>query len=121
MPLVQLTAPPGVITDITDYQAQMRYTNADKVRFFQGYAEKIGGWTKRFSSSQLTGACRKIFPHRDTNGSKFIFLGTSTHFFVEYGGQVYDITPFRTDPITLTNPYTTGGAGSNVVTVTLKR
>ena len=38
MPLVQLTAPPGVITDITDYQAQMRYTNADKVRFFQGYA-----------------------------------------------------------------------------------
>ena len=46
MPLVQLTAPPGVITDITDYQAQMRYTNADKVRFFQGYAEKIGGWTK---------------------------------------------------------------------------
>ena len=118
MPLVQLTAPPGVITDITDYQAQMRYTNADKVRFFQGYAEKIGGWTKRFSSSQLTGQCRKIFPHRDTDGSKFIFMGTSTHFFVEYGGQVYDITPFRTDPITLTNPYTTGSAGSNVVTVT---
>ena len=118
MPLVQLTAPPGVITDITDYQAQMRYTNADKVRFFQGYAEKIGGWTKRFSSSQLQGQCRKIFPHRDTDGSKFIFMGTSTHFFVEYSGQVYDITPFRTDPITLTNPYTTGSAGSNVVTVT---
>jgi hypothetical protein len=118
MPLVQLTAPPGVITDITDYQAQMRYTNADKVRFFQGYAEKIGGWTKRFSSSQLQGQCRKIFPHRDTDGSKFIFMGTSTHFFVEYGGAVYDITPFRTDPITLTNPYTTGSAGSNVVTVT---
>ena len=118
MPLVQLTAPPGVITDITDYQAQMRYTNADKVRFFQGYAEKIGGWTKRFSSAQLQGQCRKIFPHRDTDGSKFIFMGTSTHFFVEYGGQVYDITPFRTDPIALTNPYTTGSAGSNVVTVT---
>jgi len=118
MPLVQLTAPPGVITDITDYQAQMRYTNADKVRFFQGYAEKIGGWAKRFSSAQLQGQCRKIFPHRDTDGSKFIFMGTSTHFFVEYGGQVYDITPFRTDPIALTNPYTTGSAGSNVVTVT---
>jgi hypothetical protein len=118
MPLVQLTAPPGVITDITDYQAQMRYTNADKVRFFQGYAEKIGGWTKRFSSAQLNGVCRKIFPHRDTDGSKFIFMGTSTHFFVEYGGQVYDITPFRTDPVSLTNPYTTGGAGTNVVTVT---
>jgi len=118
MPLVQLTAPPGVITDITDYQAQMRYTNADKVRFFQGYAEKIGGWAKRFSSAQLQGQCRKIFPHRDTDGSKFIFMGTSTHFFVEYSGQVYDITPFRTDPIALTNPYTTGSAGSNVVTVT---
>ena len=53
MPLIKLTAPPGVVTDITDYQAGMRYTNSDKVRFFQGYAEKIGGWTKRFSSSQI--------------------------------------------------------------------
>ena len=33
MPLVKLTAPAGVVTEVTDYQAAMRYTNADKVRF----------------------------------------------------------------------------------------
>ena len=117
MPLIKLTAPPGVVTDVTDYQAGMRYTNSDKIRFFQGYAEKIGGWTKRFSSSQLTGKCRNIQTHRDLLGNKYTFMGTSTHVFVEYGGQVYDITPFRTDQATLTNPYTTASSGS-VVTVT---
>ena len=117
MPLIKLTAPPGVVTDITDYQAGMRYTNSDKVRFFQGYAEKIGGWTKRFSSSQISGKSRNIQTHRDLVGNKFIFMGTSTHVYVEYGGQVYDITPFRTDQATLTNPYTTASSGS-VVTVT---
>jgi hypothetical protein len=118
MPFVQLTAPPGVITDITDYQAQMRYTNADKVRFFQGYAEKIGGWTKRFSSSQISGVSRNIFPHRDLNGTKYILYGTSTHVYAEYGGTMYDITPYRTDTRSLTNPYTTGAAGTSTVTVT---
>ena len=117
MPLIKLTAPPGVVTDVTDYQAGMRYTNSDKVRFFQGYAEKIGGWVKRFSSSQLTGKCRNIQTHRDLNGNKYIFMGTSTHVYVEYGGAVYDITPYRTDQVTLTNPYATASSGS-VVTVT---
>ena len=67
MPLIKLTAPPGVVTDVTDYQAGMRYTNSDKIRFFQGYAEKIGGWVKRFSSSQISGKCRNIQTHRDLN------------------------------------------------------
>ena len=117
MPLIKLTAPPGVVTDVTDYQAGMRYTNSDKIRFFQGYAEKIGGWAKRFSSSQISGKCRNIQTHRDLNGNKYIFMGTSTHVYVEYGGQVYDITPYRTDQVTLSNPYTTAASGS-VVTVT---
>jgi hypothetical protein len=33
MPLVDLTAPAGVVTEITDYQAGLRFTDADKVRF----------------------------------------------------------------------------------------
>ena len=34
MLLVKLTPPAGVvITEVTDYQAAMRYTDADKVRF----------------------------------------------------------------------------------------
>ena len=112
MPLVKLTPPAGVITEITDYQAAMRYTDADKVRFRYGQPEKIGGWAKRdaFSSASFNGVPRNILPHRDIEGRKVIYYGTSTHVYVEYGNVIYDITPFRTDPTTLTNPFTTGGA-----------
>jgi len=120
MPLVDLTAPAGVVTEITDYQAGLRYTSADKVRFKYDQAEKIGGWFKRDASASnaMSGVPRNILPHRDTNGSKMIFFGTSTHVYVEYGGVIRDITPYKTANVNLTNPFTTGTAGSSVVTVT---
>jgi hypothetical protein len=119
MPLVDLTAPAGVVTEITDYQAGLRFTDADKVRFKYDQAEKIGGWDKRdASSSAMAGVPRNVFPHRDKDGSKLILYGTSTHVYAEYSGNIRDITPFRTDTQTLTDPFTTGGAGTSVVTVT---
>jgi len=120
LPLVKLTPPAGVITEITDYQAAMRYTDADKVRFRYGQPEKIGGWAKRdaFSSASFSGIPRNILPHRDINGRKVIYYGTSTHVYAELGNVLYDITPFRTDPTTLTNPFTTSGAGTSTITVT---
>ena len=86
MPYVKLTPPAGVVTEITDYQAGMRYTDADKVRFRYEQAEKIGGWLTRnaFNSSTFSGVNRNIFPHRDSVGAKFIFYGTSTHVYAEY-------------------------------------
>ena len=119
MPLVDLTAPAGVVTEITDYQAGLRYTSADKVRFKYDQAEKIGGWYKRdASSSAMSGVPRNILPHRDSNGAKMIFFGTSTHVYSEYGGTIQDVTPYKTANVSLTNPFTTGTAGSSVVTVT---
>ena len=120
MPYVKLTPPAGVVTEITDYQAGMRYTDADKVRFRYEQAEKIGGWLTRnaFNSSTFSGVNRNIFPHRDSVGAKFIFYGTSTHVYAEYSNTLYDITPYRTDHVSLTNPFTTGSAGSAVITVT---
>ena len=98
MPNVKLTAPAGVVTEITDYQAGMRYTDADKVRFRFDQAEKIGGWLTRdaFSSTALDGKNRNIFPHRDLQGRKLILYGTSTHVYAEYSGSVQDITPYKT-------------------------
>ena len=119
MPLVDLTAPAGVVTEITDYQAGLRFTDADKVRFKYDQAEKIGGWYKRdASSSAMSGAPRNVLPHRDKDGAKLILYGTSTHVYAEYSGTIRDITPFRTDTQTLTDPFTTGGAGTSIVTVT---
>ena len=116
MPLVDLTAPAGVTTEITDYQAGLRYTSADKVRFKYDQAEKIGGWVKRNATNNnpMQGVPRNIFPHRDTDGRKMILFGTSTHVYTEYANVMYDVTPFRTDPVNLTNPFATGGSGTTV-------
>ena len=119
MPLVDLTAPAGVVTEITDYQAGLRFTDADKVRFKYDQAEKIGGWYKRdASSSAMMGVPRNVLPHRDKNGAKMIFYGTSTHVYAEYSGNIQDVTPYKTANVSLTNPFTTGGAGTSVITVT---
>ena len=116
MPLVDLTAPAGVTTEITDYQAGLRYTSADKVRFKYDQAEKIGGWVKRNATNNnpMQGVPRNIFPHRDTDGRKMILFGTSTHVYTEYANVMYDVTPFRTNPVNLTNPFATGGSGTTV-------
>ena len=120
MPYVKLTPPAGVVTEITDYQAGMRYTDADKVRFRFDQPEKIGGWQKRdaFSSATFSGVNRNIFQHRDLVGTKFISYGTSTHVYTEYSNVLRDVTPFRTDTQALTNPFTTGAAASSTILVT---
>jgi len=132
--LVKLTAPAGIVSDITDYQAQLRYTDADLVRFSSGAPEKIGGWVYRdgvlvqynyvtdvdttTTINTVPGICRKIFQHKDLQGNKYLFYFTTTHVYVELGGFRYDITPFRTDPVVLTNKITTGAAGSSTVIIT---
>ena len=132
--LVKLTAPAGIVSDITDYQAQLRYTDADLVRFNSGAPEKIGGWVYRdgllvqynyvtdedttTTINTVPGICRKIFQHKDLQGNKYLFYFTTTHVYTELGGFRYDITPFRTDPVTLTNKITTGAAGSADVIIT---
>jgi len=132
--LVKLTAPAGIVSDITDYQAQLRYTDADLVRFSSGAPEKIGGWVYRdgllvqynyvtdidttTTINTVPGICRKIFQHKDLQGNKYLFYFTTTHVYVELGGFRYDITPFRTDPVVLTNKITTGAAGSSTLIIT---
>ena len=120
MAYVKLTPPAGVVTEITDYQAGMRYTDAEKVRFRFDQPEKIGGWLERdaFSGATFSGINRNILPHRDLVGAKFIWYGTSTHVYTEYSNTLYDITPFRTDTQALTNPFTTGSAGTSTILVT---
>ena len=132
--LVKLTAPAGIVSDITDYQAQLRYTDADLVRFSSGAPEKIGGWVYRdgllvqhnyvtdvdttTTINTVPGICRKIFQHKDLQGNKYLFYFTTTHVYTELGGFRYDITPFRTDPVVLTNKITTGAAGSSTLIIT---
>jgi hypothetical protein len=37
---------PGVVRDQTNYTGEGGWWDGDKVRFFSGYPQKIGGWKK---------------------------------------------------------------------------
>jgi hypothetical protein len=109
---------PGVNKEGTEYTADGSWFDSDKIRFRQGRPEKIGGWQKYVPSSFL-GTCRSIFNWATNGFADYLGLGTNLKFYVNQGNQYYDITPIRktVNPMT-NNPFTSGTAGSKIITVT---
>ena len=119
--LLKLAPPsPGIVTEVSDYQAQMRYTDGDLVRFRNTFPEKLGGWEERDASIGATigGTIRSILSGTTNLGQRWVVYGTNTHVYLENGQALYDVTPYRTAATSLTNPFTTGSAGSNTITLT---
>lgn len=94
MPLAKLQFPPGISRDGSRYSAVGRWADGDKVRFRQGFPEKIGGWT-RTTTSPFNGVARSLNEWSLLDGTIITGIGTNTKFFVERGGEPYDITPVR--------------------------
>jgi len=115
MPLKKLLFKPGVNRENTRYTTEGGFYDCDKIRFRQGTPEKIGGW-QRISSSTFLGVCRSLWNWVTLGFLNLIGVGTNLKFYIERGGQYYDITPIRST-VTLTNPFTLI-AGSTTVTVT---
>ena len=94
MPLQKLQFQPGINKETTSYANEGGWFDCDKVRFRQGYPEKIGGWGKIGSNSFL-GTCRALHPWRTLALDLFLGLGTSSKYYIESGQGYYDITPLR--------------------------
>jgi hypothetical protein len=116
MPLQQLKFTPGIQHDGSRYSSSGSWSEADKVRFRDGAAEKIGGWQKAVPE-QFLGTCRQLFAFTDLTGSYYLGIGTHLKYYVERGGTLYDITPIRAT-ISASNPFTTSTA-SPIVSVTI--
>ena len=118
MPLSKLQFKPGINREGTNYSNEGGWFNGDKIRYRNGYVERIGGWT-RVSNTQITGTPRKIFDFVTLSSQNLLFIGTEQKVFLENAGTFNDITPIRSTVSLGTNPVnTTGGAGSGVVTIT---
>jgi hypothetical protein len=87
---------------------------SEKVRFRSGTPEKIGGW-QRISSNTFLGVCRSLWNWVTLGALNLIGVGTNLKFYIERGGNYYDITPIR-DTVVLTNPFTATN-GSPIITV----
>lgn len=114
MPLQKLTLKPGVNRENTRYTNEGGWYEADKVRFRQGSPEKIGGW-QRISAETFLGVCRSLWNWVTLNSQNLLGVGTNLKFYIENGGAYYDITPIRVTD-TLTNPFTTDGTTTVLVT-----
>ena len=114
MPLQKLQLKPGVNRENTRYTNEGGYYESDKVRFRQGTPEKIGGW-QRISGATFLGVCRSLWNWITLGAQNLLGVGTNSKFYIEEGGFYYDITPVRAEH-TLTNPFTTDGTTTVLVT-----
>ena len=94
MPLQKLQFQPGINKETTSYSNEGGWFDCDKVRFRQGYPEKIGGWSKVGIKSFL-GSCRALWPWRTLNLDDFLGVGTHLKYYIESGEGYYDVTPIR--------------------------
>jgi hypothetical protein len=117
MPFLKLNFRPGINKDTTNYANEGGWYECDKIRFFSGFPQKIGGWVKA-SPTAFIGACRQMWNWITSYQDNFLALGTNKKVYIEVGAVFYDITPLRT---TLTPPDTNDCVatinGSNIVTL----
>jgi len=113
MALKKLVLKPGVNRENTRYTNENGWYESDKVRFRQGTPEKIGGWA-RISVFAFVGVCRSLWNWITLENLNLIGVGTNLKFYLENGGEYYDITPIRAAAV-LSNPFTTTNLSATVL------
>tara|TARA_R100000149_G_scaffold61808_1_gene31503 strand:+ start:183 stop:2048 length:1866 start_codon:yes stop_codon:yes gene_type:complete len=115
MPLTSLKFRPGINREITSYSNEGGFFDCEKVRFYAGFPEKIGGWAKH-SDNTYQGTARALHNWVALDNSNFMGVGTHLKYYIEEGGQFNDVTPVRK---TSTNSITFAATnGSSTITVT---
>jgi hypothetical protein len=95
MPLQKIQLRPGLNREGTDYSNEGGYYDGDKIRFRSGFPEKLGGWI-RLSAYKFLGVARSIWNWATLAGANYLGIGTNLKYYIEQGGQYYDITPIVT-------------------------
>ena len=95
MTIQSLKFKPGINRDITSLSNENGYVDCDKIRFRNGYPEKLGGWVK-FSSNSYQGTARRLHNWVGLDGSDFLGVGSHLKYYIEEGQTFNDITPIRT-------------------------
>jgi hypothetical protein len=94
MPLQKLQFRPGVNREGTTLSNEGGWYDCDKIRFRSGYPEKIGGWAA-LSYNTFLGVCRSLWNWVTLKNYNLLGVGTNLKFYIEDGGEYYDITPIR--------------------------
>lgn len=113
----KLNITPGINKNTTELDAEGTYTSCDKVRFFYGKPQKIGGCQEEVFTGTIQGIARDL--HTWIDLSEIPYLGIGTHQKLQLFSQntISDVTPIAasasgTDVLSLS-------AGSTEVIVSL--
>jgi len=113
MALTQIKFAPGVDKQDTSVGAIGRWTDSDNVRWRYGLPEKVGGWQSLLTDS-IVGVTRKQHAFVDTEGNRYIAIGTDKFLLIFFEGQLFDITPLATTISSATFTFN----GSTTITIT---
>lgn len=105
---------PGIVKTDTALQNEGGYSDGNRVRFYQGQPQPIGGW-QLLSPSQYDGRARGSHSWTNLQGQQCIAFGTNQKLYAVIGGAIRDITPYLHFTV-LTDALSTT-SGSPVVTV----
>jgi hypothetical protein len=110
----EVTLIPGVNVERTPTLLQAGYAQSQAIRFKDGLAQKLGGWTV-FYQFAVPGIPRELHAWEDLNGTNHLGMGSTTQLAVITSGNYKDITPqvFTSNPL----PDFTTTSTSNVVTI----
>ena len=114
--LLPIQIKPGIVRDSTHYANKGGWWDCNWVRFRNGFPEKMGGWSTDLQET-FQGACRSLINWTTNNGLNRTGFGTNLKYYILTGGNYSDITPIR-ETVTLTNPFTTDGTATVVVSDT---
>ena len=96
MALTSIKFAPGIDKQDTAVGAIGRWVDSDNARWRYGLPEKVGGWSSLLTDT-IVGVARKQHAFVDTDGNKYVAIGTDKFLLVYYEGTLYDITPWRSN------------------------
>jgi hypothetical protein len=106
---------PTLSSDRTAYSEEGNWYTADKVRFYKGKPQNIGGWNKKLQNT-FGGSGRDSISWRSLDGQKYLAWATEGLIHLYNNGSVYDITPVSLS-VSVTAGEITASAGSPYVHV----
>ena len=93
--LTKIKFAPGIDKQDTAVGAEGRWVDSDNVRFRYGLPEKVGGWQSLLTDT-IVGVARKQHAFVDTDGNRYVAIGTDKFLLLYFEGQLFDITPLAT-------------------------
>jgi len=117
MAVTKLQFTPGINKDVTTYSNEGGFYECDKIRFRSGFPEKIGGWINQSFTNTFKGVARSLWNWVTYASNNLLAVGTGQKYYIENGGEYFDITPIRTGPVTLGASPISVTSGSKLVTI----